>query len=125
VATTLEHEAIYFLREAIAQLERPALLFSGGKDSIVLAHLAYKAFTSLPCPLLHIDTGHNFPETIEFRDRFVAQFNGRLLVARVEDSIQKGRVQEESGPRPSRNAAQSVTLLDAIQEYQLDILIHS
>lgn len=119
----VEHEAIYYLREAVAQLERPALLFSGGKDSIVLAHLCYKAFQGLPCPLLHIDTGHNFPETLEFRDRFAKEMGAQLLIARVEESLQKGTVQEESGPRPSRNAAQSTTLKEAIAHYRLDGLL--
>lgn len=119
----VEHEAIYYLREAVAQLERPALLFSGGKDSIVLAHLCYKAFQGLPCPLLHIDTGHNFPETLEFRDRFAQQMGAQLLIARVEESLQKGTVQEESGPRPGRNAAQSTTLKEAIARYRLDGLL--
>ena len=119
----VEHEAIYYLREAVAQLERPALLFSGGKDSIVLAHLCYKAFQGLPCPLLHIDTGHNFPETLEFRDRFAKEMGAQLLIARVEESLLKGTVQEESGPRPSRNAAQSTTLKEAIAHYRLDGLL--
>ncbi|MBT9584919.1 sulfate adenylyltransferase subunit 2 [bacterium] len=122
---SLENEAIYLLREAIGQLERPALLFSGGKDSIVMAHLLGKAFAPgpLPCPLLHIDTGHNFPETLDFRDRFAQQIGAQLLVRHVEQSIQSGRVAEESGPRPSRNTAQTVTLLDAIQELSLDGLL--
>ncbi|MBS2038776.1 sulfate adenylyltransferase subunit 2 [bacterium] len=119
----MEHEAIYYIREAVAQLERPALLFSGGKDSIVLAYLCYKAFHGLPCPLLHVDTGHNFPETLEFRDRFASQLGARLLIARVEDSIRRGSVQEEPGPRPSRNFAQSTTLKEAITEYRLDGLL--
>lgn len=123
VANPLEHEAIYYLREAVAQLERPALLFSGGKDSIVLAHLCRQAFLELPCPLLHVDTGHNFPETLEFRDRFVQQLKARLIVASVQDSIDRGTVQEETGPRPSRNAAQSVTLLEAVAEHRLDGLL--
>ena len=123
VANLLEHEAIYFIREALAQLERPALLFSGGKDSIVLAHLCQQAFLQIPCPLLHVDTGHNFPETLEFRDRFAQKFNARLVVARVEDSLRKGTVQEETGPIPSRNAAQSVTLLEAIGEFGFDGLL--
>lgn len=121
----LENEAIYLLREAVAQSERLALLFSGGKDSIVLTHLLGRAFSPapLPCPLLHIDTGHNFPETLEFRDRFVAERQARLLVRSVEDSLKAGRVTEEPGPRPSRNAAQTVTLLDAVGELKLDALI--
>lgn len=123
VANLLEHEAIYYLREALAQLERPALLFSGGKDSIVLAHLCRQAFLHIPCPLLHVDTGHNFPETLEFRDRFVQEFQTRLIVARVQDSIDRGTVHEETGPQPSRNAAQSVTLLEAVAEHRLDGLL--
>lgn len=123
MAHSLEHEAIYYLREALAQLERPALLFSGGKDSIVLAHLCRQAFLHIPCPLLHVDTGHNFPETLEFRDRFVQEFQARLIVVRVQDSIDRGSVQEETGPRPSRNAAQSVTLLEAVAEHRLDGLL--
>jgi sulfate adenylyltransferase subunit 2 len=119
----VEHEAIYYLREAIAQLERPALLFSGGKDSIVLAHLCHRAFMQMPCPLLHIDTGHNFPETLEFRDFFVKKYEARLIVAHVEDSIRRGTAHEESGPNPSRNAAQSVTLLEAVAEHRLDGLL--
>ncbi|MFN8607634.1 MAG: sulfate adenylyltransferase subunit CysD [Vulcanimicrobiota bacterium] len=119
----MEHEAIYYIREAIAQLERPALLFSGGKDSIVLALLCHKAFHGMPCPLLHIDTGHNFPETLDFRDRFAKALGADLLVARVEDSMRQGTVQEEPGPRPSRNAAQSTTLKEAIVRYRLNGLL--
>lgn len=115
----LESEALFVFREVVAQLERPVLLFSGGKDSILLAHLAARAFhpAPIPFPLLHIDTGHNFPETLEFRDRFVQKLGLELLVRRVEDSIAQGRVTEEGGDRPSRNAAQSVTLLDALKEF--------
>ncbi len=118
----LESEAIYIFREAAAQLERPVLLFSGGKDSIVLAHLAKRAFFPgrIPFPLMHIDTGHNFPETLQFRDRFVAQLGVDLIVRNVQDSIDKGRVTEEPGPRPSRNRAQTTTLLDAITEFRFD-----
>ncbi|HUF60440.1 MAG TPA: sulfate adenylyltransferase subunit CysD [Verrucomicrobiales bacterium] len=118
----LESEAIFVLRESAAQFERPVLLFSGGKDSIVMAQLARKAFypARLPFPLLHVDTGHNFPETIEFRDRFVAGLQARLLIARVQDSIDRGRVVEEKGPCASRNALQTVTLLDAIEEHGFD-----
>lgn len=118
----LENEAIYLLREAVAQLERPALLFSGGKDSIVMAHLLQRAFRpgGLPCPLLHIDTGHNFPETLQFRDWFAEQTGAHLIVRSVQDSIDAGRVCEEPGRRPSRNVAQTVTLLDAIDELKLD-----
>lgn len=114
----LEAESVHIIREASGQLERLGLLFSGGKDSIVLTHLARRAFYPAPVnlPLLHIDTGHNFPETIDFRDRFVAEHKLQLIVARVEDSIRAGQVAEESGPRPSRNAAQTVTLLDAITQ---------
>lgn len=121
----LENEAIYLLREAVSQLERTALLFSGGKDSLVLAHLLGRAFhpSPFPCPLLHIDTGHNFPETLEFRDRFAQRIGAPLWVRRVEDSIAAGRVAEEGGPRPSRNAAQTVTLLDAVAEWKLDGLL--
>ncbi len=114
----LESEAIYILRETAAQFENPVLLFSGGKDSIVMAHLAYKAFhpSKLPFPLLHVDTGHNFPETIEYRDAFVEKIGARLEVALVQDSIDQGRVVEEKGANASRNALQTVTLLDALEE---------
>jgi sulfate adenylyltransferase subunit 2 len=121
----LEDEAVYVLREVAAQFERPALLFSGGKDSIVVTHLARKAFypSKSPFPLLHIDTGHNFPETIEFRDRLVAS-NGLTLIARyVQDSIDAGKVREETGKYASRNALQTVTLLDAIEELKFDACI--
>jgi sulfate adenylyltransferase subunit 2 len=118
----LEAEAIHVLREVAAEREKPALLFSGGKDSIVLVRLAQKAFApgTVPFPLLHVDTGHNFPEVIEFRDRMVAETGLRLLVASVQESIDRGRVQEETGPRASRNRLQTVTLLDAIEEHGLD-----
>ena len=118
----LEHEAVFVLREVAAQFERPALLFSGGKDSIVMVHLALRAFypASIPFPLLHIDTGHNFPETLEFRDALVKETGARLLVRHVQDSIDKGRVAEEKGINPSRNGLQTVTLLDAIEELRLD-----
>jgi sulfate adenylyltransferase subunit 2 len=124
----LEAEAIHVIREVAAEREKPALLFSGGKDSIVLVRLAQKAFaagaggwgSSLPFPLLHVDTGHNFPEVIEFRDRMVAESGLRLLVGSVQASIDAGRVQEETGPRASRNRLQTVTLLDAIEEHGLD-----
>ena len=118
----LESEAIYILRETAAQFEKPALLFSGGKDSIVMAHLAAKAFhpARLPFPLLHVDTGHNFPETLEYRDAFVEKIGARLEVALVQDSIDQGRVQEEKGPTASRNALQTVTLLDAIEDRGYD-----
>lgn len=118
----LEAEAIYIIREAAAQFERPVLLFSGGKDSITMAHLAAKAFwpMRIPFPLMHIDTGHNFPETLEFRDRFVANLGAKLIVRTVQESIDKGRVQEEKGPNASRNGLQTVTLLDSIEEFQFD-----
>jgi sulfate adenylyltransferase subunit 2 len=121
----LEAEAIHVLREVAAEREKPALLFSGGKDSIVLVRLAQKAFGVggggvMPFPLLHIDTGHNFPEVIEFRDRLVAEGGLRLLVGSVQASIDAGRVREETGPRASRNRLQTVTLLDAIAEHGLD-----
>jgi len=118
----LEAEAIYTLREVAGQFERPVLLFSGGKDSIVLAHLARKAFAPgpLPFPLLHIDTGHNFEETLEFRDRLVTEIGATLIVRYVQDSIDRGRVVEEVGPYSSRNGLQTVTLLDAIAELKAD-----
>ncbi|HEY0946393.1 MAG TPA: sulfate adenylyltransferase subunit CysD [Opitutaceae bacterium] len=118
----LEHEAIFVMREVAAQFERPALLFSGGKDSIVMVRLAQKAFwpAKFPFPLVHIDTGHNFPETIAFRDQLVAETGARLIVRYVEDSIKAGRAREEKGPNPSRNALQTVTLLDAIEEFKFD-----
>ena len=118
----LEAEAILVIRETAAQFERPALMFSGGKDSIVMAHLARKAFHPgpLPFPLLHVDTGHNFRETIEFRDRFADSIGADLLVASVQKAIDDGRVEEETGPHASRNALQIVALLDAIREHELD-----
>jgi sulfate adenylyltransferase subunit 2 len=118
----LENEAIYILREVAAQFERPHLLFSGGKDSIVMAWLARRAFApaAIPFPLLHIDTGHNFPETIAFRDEFVELLGARLTVRGVQESIDAGRVKEETGPRASRNALQTITLLDAIAEFRVD-----
>ena len=119
---TLEAEAIQVMREVVAEFERPVLLFSGGKDSIVLLRLAEKAFrpAPFPFPLMHVDTGHNFPEAIEYRDRRVSELGERLIVASVEDSIRAGRVLEETGPRASRNALQTVTLLDAITEHGFD-----
>jgi sulfate adenylyltransferase subunit 2 len=119
---TLESEAIHVMREVAAEFERPVLLFSGGKDSIVLLRLAEKAFrpAPFPFPLMHVDTGHNFPEVIEFRDRLVAELGERLIVANVQDSIDTGRVVEETGPRASRNGLQTVTLLDAISEHRFD-----
>jgi sulfate adenylyltransferase subunit 2 len=118
----LEAEAVHVIRECAAECERPVLLFSGGKDSIVLAHLAVKAFApaGLPFPLMHVDTGHNFPEVIEYRDRFVAEIDEQLIVASVQDSIDRGRVQDEVGPRSSRNRLQTTTLLDAIAEHRFD-----
>ncbi|MGH7670237.1 MAG: sulfate adenylyltransferase subunit CysD [Gemmatimonadaceae bacterium] len=118
----LESEAIFIMREVAAQFERPVLLFSGGKDSIVMVHLAVKAFYAAPIPfaLMHIDTGHNFQETLDFRDEMVARMGARLIVRNVQDSIDQGRVKEESGPNPSRNALQTVTLLDAINELKID-----
>jgi sulfate adenylyltransferase subunit 2 len=118
----LEAEAIHVMREVAAELERPVLLFSGGKDSIVLLRLAEKAFrpARFPFPLMHVDTGHNFPEVIAFRDRRVAELGERLIVARVQDSIDAGRVVDETGPRASRNRLQTTTLLDAIAEHGFD-----
>jgi sulfate adenylyltransferase subunit 2 len=118
----LESEAIHVMREVAAEFERPVLLFSGGKDSIVLLRLAEKAFrpAPFPFPLMHVDTGHNFPEVIEFRDRRAAELGERLIVASVQESIDNGRVVEETGPRASRNQLQTVTLLDAIAEHGFD-----
>ena len=121
----LESEAIYVLREVAAQFERPVLLFSGGKDSIIMGHLAKKAFqpAPIPFPFLHIDTGHNFPETIEYRDDFIKKLNVRLIVGSVQHSIDTGRVQEEKGRCASRNILQTVTLLDTIHEQKYDAAI--
>jgi sulfate adenylyltransferase subunit 2 len=118
----LEAEAIYVIREAASQFERPAMLFSGGKDSIVMTHLARKAFypARIPFPLLHIDTGHNFPETLTFRDKMVEEIGARLEVRYVQDSIDKGRAREEKGPNASRNVLQTITLLDALEELKID-----
>jgi sulfate adenylyltransferase subunit 2 len=118
----LESEAIHVMREVAAELERPVLLFSGGKDSIVLLRLAEKAFRPgrFPFPVMHVDTGHNFPEVLEFRDRRVAELGERLIVASVQSSIDAGRAAEETGPRASRNRLQTVTLLDAIEEHGFD-----
>ena len=118
----LEAESIHIMREVAAELERPVLLFSGGKDSIVLMRLAEKAFRPgrFPFPTMHVDTGHNFREVIEFRDRLVEQLGERLVVASVQESIDKGRAVEETGPRASRNRLQTVTLLDAIAEHGFD-----
>jgi len=118
----LEAEAIFIIREVVSQFERPALLFSGGKDSILLAHLAKKAFypAKIPFPLIHIDTGHNFPETLEFRDALVEELGVQLVVGSVQESIDKGRVREETGVNASRNALQTVTLLDTLEELKID-----
>jgi len=121
----LEHEAIFVLREVFAQFDHPVILFSGGKDSIVVTHLARKAFYpgKVPFALLHIDTGHNFPETMEFRDALVARHGLDLLVGSVQESIDKGRVKEEHGHRASRNVLQTTTLLDTIHEHHIDCAI--
>lgn len=121
----LESEAIYVIREVAAQFDRPAILFSGGKDSIVVTHLARRAFwpARIPMPLIHIDTGHNFPETIQFRDDLVKELGVQLIVGSVQDSIDKGRVREETGQNASRNALQIVTLLDAIENNKIDAAI--
>jgi sulfate adenylyltransferase subunit 2 len=118
----LESEAIHIMREVAAELSRPVLLFSGGKDSIVLLRLAEKAFRPgrFPFPLMHVDTGHNFPEVIEFRDRRVGELGEQLIVASVQESIDRGRVAEETGPRASRNRLQTTTLLDAIEQHGFD-----
>ncbi|MBA6155806.1 sulfate adenylyltransferase subunit CysD [Tenacibaculum sp. S7007] len=121
----LESEAIYILREVVAQFEKPVLLFSGGKDSITLVRLAQKAFypAKIPFPLLHVDTGHNFPETIEFRDRLVKELGVELIVRNVQDNIDAGKVKEEKGKYASRNMLQIETLLDAIEEFGFDACI--
>ncbi len=121
----LEDEAIFIMREIAAQFERPALLFSGGKDSIVLVHLARKAFwpAKIPFPLMHIDTGHNFDETIKFRDDLVEKFGAELIVCYVQDSINEGKVVEETGVNASRNKLQTVTLLDGIESNKIDAAI--
>jgi sulfate adenylyltransferase subunit 2 len=118
----LEAESIHIFREVAAEFERPVLLFSGGKDSLVLLRLAEKAFRPgrFPFPVMHVDTGHNFPEVIEFRDRLIDEIGERLIVANVQDSIDAGRVVEETGPRASRNRLQTTTLLDAIEEHGFD-----
>jgi sulfate adenylyltransferase subunit 2 len=118
----LESEAIHIMREVAAERERPVLLFSGGKDSIVLLRLAEKAFrpARFPFPVMHVDTGHNFPEVIAYRDRRVAELNERLIVASVQESIDRGRVVDATGPRASRNQLQTTTLLDAIEEHGFD-----
>jgi sulfate adenylyltransferase subunit 2 len=119
---TLEAESIHIMREVAAEFERPVLLFSGGKDSVVMFHVATKAFwpCPLPFPVMHVDTGHNFPEVIEFRDRTVERAGARLVVASVEESIRLGRVVDETGPKASRNRLQTTTLLDAIEENRFD-----
>jgi len=121
----LEAEAIFVLREVAAQFQNPVILFSGGKDSIVVAHLAKKAFYpgKIPFAFMHIDTGHNFPETIEFRNRLITNFNARLIVGLVQESIDKGRVAEEKGKNATRNSLQITTLLDAIDEHKVDCAI--
>jgi len=121
----LENEAIYILREVAAQFEKPVLLFSGGKDSITLVRLAQKAFfpAKIPFPLMHIDTGHNFPETIAFRDKLVKELGVELIVRNVQDSIDQGKVVEETGKYSSRNMLQTTTLLDAIEEFKFDACI--
>lgn len=118
----LENESIYILREVAAQFNRPVLLFSGGKDSIVMAHLAKKAFYpgKIPFPFMHIDTGHNFPETIDFRDQITKEMDVELIVRYVQDSIDQKKVTEETGKYASRNSLQTVTLLDAIEEFNFD-----
>ena len=118
----LESEAIFVIREVAAQFEKPALLFSGGKDSILMTHLAKKAFypARIPFPLIHIDTGHNFPETIEFRDRLVNDLGVTLIVGSVQEAIDKGMVKEETGINASRNSLQIVSLLDALEKHKID-----
>ncbi len=120
----LESEAIHIIREVAAEFERPVLLFSGGKDSAILLHLARKAFWpgKIPFPVMHVDTGHNFPEVIEYRDRMATDYGVDLVVASVQESIDSGRVVEQTGPRASRNQLQTVTLLDAIEEHRFDAL---
>jgi sulfate adenylyltransferase subunit 2 len=119
---TLEAESIHIFREVAAEFERPVLLFSGGKDSLVLLRLAEKAFRPgrFPFPVMHVDTGHNFPEVLEFRDRLIGEIGERLIVASVQESIDTGRAVEETGPRASRNRLQTVTLLDAIEQHGFD-----
>ncbi len=120
----LEAEAIHIIREVAAEFERPALLFSGGKDSILMLHLAVKAFApaKVPFPIMHVDTGHNFPEVMEYRDRRVAETGVRLVVASVQEAIDAGKVVEETGPRASRNRLQTTALLDGIEEHRFDAL---
>ncbi len=118
----LESEAIHVMREVAAQMERPVLLFSGGKDSIVMVHLALKAFypANIPFPIMHIDTGHNFQEALDFRDDLAKKVGVELIVRKVQDTIDQGRAVEEKGPNPSRNGLQIITLLDSIEEFQFD-----
>ena len=118
----LEDESITIIREVVAEFERPVLLFSGGKDSVVMLHLALRAFAPgrVPFPIMHVDTGHNFPELIVFRDRTVSQYGLDLIVASVQESIDTGRVKEDTGPRATRNPLQTVTLLDGITEHRFD-----
>lgn len=121
----LEAEAIYVIREVVAQFDRPAILFSGGKDSIVITHLARRAFwpAKVPMPLIHVDTGHNFPEALAFRDKLVSELGVQLIVGSVQESIDKGRVKEETGLNASRNTLQIVTLLDTIEALKIDAAI--
>lgn len=121
----LEAEAIHIFREVVSQFEKPVLLFSGGKDSITLVRLAQKAFwpAKIPFPLLHVDTGHNFPETVEFRDRLAKELGVELIVRNVQDAIDSGKVKEETGRYASRNSLQTVTLLDALEEFKFDAAI--
>src|SRR4030042_978829 len=121
----LENEAIFVMREVAAQFEKKVILFSGGKDSIVLVHLAKKAFwpAKMPFSLLHIDTGHNFEETLEFRDNLAKELDVELIVRLVQHSIDQGKVKEETGINASRNKAQSVTLLDAIEELKIEVAV--
>jgi sulfate adenylyltransferase subunit 2 len=119
----LESESIFVIREVVAQFEKPVLLFSGGKDSIVMLHLAQKAFwpAKIPFPILHIDTGHNFSETLEYRDNLVKKAGIKLIVGSVQESINKGRATDETGPNASRNVLQTVTWLDTIEENKFDV----
>ena len=121
----LESEAIFILREVWAQFENPVILFSGGKDSILVTHLAQKAFypSKIPFPLMHVDTGHNFPETIHFRDDLIKDLGAQLIVGSVQESIDTGRVSEEKGKNATRNALQITTLLDTIEEHKIDCAI--
>ena len=121
----LESEAIFVIRETVAQFENPALLFSGGKDSILLTHLAVKAFypSKIPFPLIHVDTGQNFPESIEFRDILIEKLGVKLIVASVQEAINKGLVQEETGVDASRNSLQIATLLETLEQYKIDAAI--